>query len=182
MAVLCILELLIQSNWRMQRRFRQIYSCFASLTQGNRTCSLFSFLMFCELLNFLISFFFHGSDMHLFPPSAYPSCWLVQIQQVWGCLGLRLIVRERILKACFPPLCLQLLIFQSDWSHNCLNKDGHYLPSVFATGNEANCPQGRKWLPICDDIDDDFEKGWKRGNSYSLLRGSPWHPSYWECE
>lgn len=80
------------------------------------------------------------------------------MQQEWGCLGLRLISRERILKVYFPSLCLQLLIFQSDWSHNCQNKDGHYLPSVFTTGNEANCPQGRKWLPICGDTDDDFEK------------------------
>lgn len=110
------------------------------------------------MLSFL---FFHPSNWHLFPPSLYPSGWLIQMHQVWGCVGLRLFFREKILTVCFPPLCLQLLIFQSDWSHNCLHKDGHYLPSVFAAGNEAKCPQGRKQLPICRDIDDDFEKGWK---------------------
>lgn len=155
----------------MQSWFRQIYSCCASLTQGNKTCSLFSFLILYELLNFLFLFFFsHTSNAYLFPLSACPSCWPIQMLQLRGCLGLRLIFSKRILKGHFPPLCLQRLIFQPDWSHNCLNKDGHYLPSVFATGNEANCPQGRKWLPICRDIDDDFEKGWKRGKLFFAER------------
>lgn len=118
------------------------------------------------------SFFFfpHTSNAYLFPLSACPSCWPIQMLQLGGCLGLRLIFSKRILKGHFPSLCLQRLIFQPDWSHNCLNKDGHYLPSVFATGNEANCPQGRKWLPICRDIDDDFEKGWKRGKLFFAER------------
>lgn len=177
MAALCILQ--PQSNWIMQSQSRQIYSCFASLTRGNGTCSLFLFLTFSEVQIF---FFLFMLRIGMFAPSIYPSCWLMQIQRDLRCLGQRLIFRARVREACFPPLCLPLLISQWDWSHNCLNKNGHHLPSVFTTGNEANCPRGRKWLLLCRDTDDDFEKGWKRGDSYSLLRGSLWHQSVWECK
>lgn len=168
----------------MQSWFRQIYSCFASL-RATRPAVYFHSWYFMNA--WIFSSVFPSplppppSNTYLFPLSVCPSCWWIQMQQLWSYLELRLIFSERILKVHFPPMCLQLLIFLSDWSHNCLNKDGHYLPSVFATGNEANCPQGRKWLPISGDIDDDLRKDESKV-SYSLLRGSLWHPSFWESK
>lgn len=151
------------------------------LTQGNKTYSLFSFLILYELLIFLILISFSSPsplNTYLFPLSVCPSRWWIQMQPLWGCLGLRLILSKRILKVHFPPLCLQLLIFLSE-ATTAWTKIVTTCLLFLLLGMKPTAPRGESGFLSVGMVT--LRKDESKV-SYSLLRDSLWHPSFWESK